>query len=121
MVHAFGICERFTRSSQRATAGCLRATVGVVRRHTGARELATAANLDVTRKERDRVGVDRQSGYAGRSGARRCPVIEAQGRCTSSPDVREDRIRCPLKVKNFDPLAGPDYEMPRFLAPAAQR
>lgn len=32
------------------------------------RMLATAANLDVTRKERDRVGVDWQLGYAGRRG-----------------------------------------------------
>lgn len=79
------------------------------------RMLATAANLDVTRKERDRVGVDWQLGYAGRRGTRRYPAIEAQVKCTSSPDVHEDHIRYPLKVKNFNQLAGADYEMPRFL------
>ncbi|MFE0347277.1 DUF4365 domain-containing protein [Streptomyces griseoluteus] len=79
------------------------------------RMLATAANLDVTQKERDRVGIDWQLGYAGRRGTRRYPAIEAQVKCTSSPDIREDHIRYPLKVKNFNQLAGPDYEMPRFL------
>jgi Domain of unknown function (DUF4365) len=79
------------------------------------RMLAAAANLDVTHKERDRVGVDWQLGYAGRRGTRRYPAIEAQVKCTSSPDIREDHIRYPLKVKNFNQLAGPDYEMPRFL------
>ncbi|WP_217140438.1 DUF4365 domain-containing protein [Streptomyces sp. AC627_RSS907] len=79
------------------------------------RMLATAANLDVTRKERDRVGVDWQLGYTGRRGTRRFPAIEAQVKCTSSPDIHEDHIRYPLKVKNYNQLAGPDYEMPRFL------
>ncbi|MEU6771722.1 DUF4365 domain-containing protein [Streptomyces sp. NPDC046759] len=79
------------------------------------RMLATAANLDVTRKERDRVGVDWQLGYAGRRGTRRFPAIEAQVKCTSSPDVHGDHIRYPLKVKNYNLLAGPGFEMPRFL------
>ncbi|MEU9340457.1 DUF4365 domain-containing protein [Streptomyces sp. NPDC048278] len=79
------------------------------------RMLATAANLDVTRKERDRVGVDWQLGYAGRRGTRRFPAIEAQVKCTSSPDIHDDHIRYPLKLKNYNQLAGPDYEMPRFL------
>ncbi|MCX2922134.1 MULTISPECIES: DUF4365 domain-containing protein [Streptomyces] len=90
-------------------------------RHRGAfgeefiRMLATAADLDVTSKLRDRVGVDWQLGYSGRRGTRRYPAIEAQVKCTSSPDVREDHIRFPLKVKNYNQLAGADYEMPRFL------
>ncbi|MER5517606.1 DUF4365 domain-containing protein [Streptomyces sp. NPDC002763] len=79
------------------------------------RMLATAANLDVTRKERDRVGVDWQLGYAGRRGTRRFPAIEAQVKCTSSPDIHDDHIRYALKLKNYNQLAGPDYEMPRFL------
>ncbi|MFD8370470.1 DUF4365 domain-containing protein [Streptomyces sp. NPDC059688] len=79
------------------------------------RMLATAANLDVTRKERDRVGVDCQLGYAGRRGTRRYPAIEAQVKCTSSPDLHQDHISYPLKVKNYNQLAGSDYEMPRFL------
>ncbi|MFI6804459.1 DUF4365 domain-containing protein [Streptomyces luteogriseus] len=79
------------------------------------RMLATAANLDVTQKERDRVGIDWQLGYTGRRGTRRFPAIEAQVKCTSSPDIHGDHIRYPLKAKNYNELAGPDYEMPRFL------
>ncbi|MFD5817977.1 DUF4365 domain-containing protein [Streptomyces sp. NPDC127038] len=79
------------------------------------RMLATAANLDVTRKERDRVGVDWQLGYAGRKGTRRFPAIEAQVKCTSSPDIHGEHIHYPLKAKNYNLLAGPDYDLPRFL------
>ncbi|MFE3684154.1 MULTISPECIES: DUF4365 domain-containing protein [unclassified Streptomyces] len=79
------------------------------------RMLATAANLDVTRKERDRVGVDWQLGYAGRAGTRRFPAIEAQVKCTSSPDIHGEHIRYPLKVKNYNWLAGRGYDIPRFL------
>ncbi|MFF2931805.1 DUF4365 domain-containing protein [Streptomyces mirabilis] len=79
------------------------------------RMLATAANLDVTRKERDRVGVDWQLGYAGRRGTRRFPAIEAQVKCTSSPDIHGEHIHYPLKAKNYNLLAGPNYDLPRFL------
>jgi hypothetical protein len=79
------------------------------------RMLAAAANLDASRRERDRVGVDWQLGHPGRAGTRRFPVIEAQVKCTSSPDIHEEHIRYPLKVKNYNWLAGRDYEIPRFL------
>src|SRR4051812_45280461 len=51
------------------------------------RMLAAAANIDAARRERDRVGVDWQLGHPGRPGTRRYPVIEAQVKCTSSPEV----------------------------------
>ncbi|MDH6488712.1 DUF4365 domain-containing protein [Streptomyces sp. SAI-127] len=79
------------------------------------RMLATAANLDVSKKERDRAGVDWQLGYVGRAGTRRFPAIEAQVKCTSSADIHGEYIHYPLKVKNFNLLAGQDYELPRFL------
>lgn len=79
------------------------------------RMLATAANLDLSQRERDRVGVDWQLGFAGRSGTRRYPAIEAQVKCTSSPDIHGEHIRYQLKVKNYNWLAGRDYVMPRFL------
>lgn len=79
------------------------------------RMLAAAANLDAARRERDRVGVDWQLGHPGRAGTRRFPVIEAQVKCTSSPDIHEEHIRYPLKVKNYNWLAGRDYDIPRFL------
>lgn len=79
------------------------------------RMLAAAANLDAARRERDRVGVDWQLGHPGRAGTRRYPVIEAQVKCTSSPDVHEDHIRYRLEIKNYNSLAGRDYDLPRFL------
>ncbi|WP_255949928.1 DUF4365 domain-containing protein [Streptomyces odontomachi] len=79
------------------------------------RMLAAAANIDATKRERDRVGVDWQLGHPGRSGTRRYPVIEAQVKCTSSPDMHTEHIAYPLKMKNFNMLAGRDFDIPRFL------
>lgn len=79
------------------------------------RMLAAAANLDAARRERDRVGVDWQLGHPGRAGTRRFPVIEAQVKCTSSPDIHEEHIHFRLELKNYNWLAGRDYDIPRFL------
>lgn len=79
------------------------------------RMLAAAANIDAARRERDRVGVDWQLGHPGRPGTRRFPIIEAQVKCTSSPDVHPDHISYDLKVKNYNQLAGREYDVPRFL------
>lgn len=79
------------------------------------RMLAAAANLDAARRERDRVGVDWQLGHPGRPGIRRFPVIEAQVKCTSSPTVHDEHISFRLENKNYNWLAGRDYELPRFL------
>ncbi|MEV1026786.1 DUF4365 domain-containing protein [Streptomyces sp. NPDC050264] len=80
--------------------------------------LAAAANLDASQRDRDRVGVDWQLGYPGRPGTRRFPVIEAQVKCTSSPDLHDSHIAYDLKVKNYDQLAGEGYDVPRFLVVA---
>lgn len=79
------------------------------------RMLAAAANLDAARRERDRVGVDWQLGHPGRSGTRRYPAIEAQVKCTSPPSGDDGDIHYPLKVKNYNWLAGREYQVPRFL------
>ncbi|MFJ2173921.1 DUF4365 domain-containing protein [Streptomyces sp. NPDC087851] len=79
------------------------------------RMLAAAANLDAAKRERDRVGVDWQLGHPGRPGIRRFPTIEAQVKCTSSPELHDDHIAYDLKVKNYNQLAGQDYDVPRFL------
>ncbi|MDX3797179.1 DUF4365 domain-containing protein [Streptomyces sp. AK04-3B] len=79
------------------------------------RMLAAAANIDAARRERDRVGVDWQLGHPGRPGTRRYPIIEAQVKCTSSPDVHSGHISYDLKVKNYNQLAGREYDVPRFL------
>ena len=36
-------------------------------------------------------------------------------RRTSSPDVHEEYIHYPLKARNYNLLAGRDYDLPRFL------
>lgn len=79
------------------------------------RMLAAAANLDATHRERDRVGIDWQIGHPGRAGTRRFPVIEAQVKCTSSPVVHDEHISFRLETKNYNWLAGRDYDLPRFL------
>ncbi|MEV5987184.1 DUF4365 domain-containing protein [Streptomyces sp. NPDC052051] len=79
------------------------------------RMLAAAANIDAARRERDRVGVDWQLGHPGRPGTRRFPLIEAQVKCTSSPEVHDKHIAYDLKAKNYNQLAGRDYSVPRFL------
>lgn len=79
------------------------------------RMLAAAANIDAAHRERDRVGVDWQLGHPGRPGTRRYPVIEAQVKCTSSPEVHSEHIAYDLKTKNYNQLAGRDYDIPRFL------
>ncbi|MFF7151110.1 DUF4365 domain-containing protein [Streptomyces griseoaurantiacus] len=79
------------------------------------RMLAVAANIDASQRDRDRVGVDWQLGHPGRPGRRRYPVIEAQVKCTSSPEVYDDHLAYDLKVKYYNQLAGSDYSVPRFL------
>ncbi|WP_086747631.1 MULTISPECIES: DUF4365 domain-containing protein [Streptomyces] len=79
------------------------------------RMLAAAANIDAARRERDRVGVDWQLGHPGQLGTRRYPIIEAQVKCTSSPEIQQQHIAYDLKTKNYNQLAGRDYDIPRFL------
>ncbi|MFF9757996.1 MULTISPECIES: DUF4365 domain-containing protein [Streptomyces] len=79
------------------------------------RMLAAAANIDAAQRDRDRVGVDWQLGHPRRSGGRRYPVIEAQVKCTSSPELHDDHIAFDLKTRYYNELAGNDYDIPRFL------
>jgi hypothetical protein len=78
--------------------------------------LATAANLDVTKVVyRDRFGVDWKLNYPGRSGTTRFPAIEVQVKSWSNPRGSEHAWQYPLGVRNFNMLAGRDYQVPRFL------
>lgn len=79
------------------------------------RALAAAANLDASRRDRDRVGVDWSLGYPGRAGTRRFPSIEVQVKCWSTPNDDPETLRYPLRVKNFNWLAGREWQLPRFL------
>jgi hypothetical protein len=79
------------------------------------RALAAAANLDAARRDRDRVGVDWNLGYPGRAGTRMFPAIDVQVKCWSSPNDDPDTLRYPLRIKNYNWLAGRDWQLPRFL------
>ncbi|MEU9448079.1 DUF4365 domain-containing protein [Streptomyces sp. NPDC048277] len=78
--------------------------------------LAIAANLDVsTKPSRDRLGIDWEFTYPGRAGTRRHPKIVAQVKSWSTPAGNENEWRYPLRVHNFNNLAGQDWFEPRFL------
>ncbi|MFE2025285.1 DUF4365 domain-containing protein [Streptomyces hygroscopicus] len=79
------------------------------------RALAAAANLDAARRERDRVGIDWNLGYPGRSGTRRFPAIDVQVKSWSTPNDDPDTLRYPLRIKNYNWLAGREWQLPRFL------
>ncbi len=78
------------------------------------RALATAANLNVS-SSRDRLGIDWELTYPGRGGTRRFPQIHAQVKCWNRPDDTGDSWRYPLRVHNYNLLAGRDFYIPRFL------
>ncbi|CAM5349633.1 hypothetical protein SALBM135S_09226 [Streptomyces alboniger] len=76
--------------------------------------LAIAADLNVS-KSRDRLGVDWELTRPGFGGTRRFPRISAQVKCWDRPTDEGDAWRYPLRVHNFNLLAGPDFYEPRFL------
>ncbi|MFD9876641.1 DUF4365 domain-containing protein [[Kitasatospora] papulosa] len=82
---------------------------------TFVRMLAAAANLDATKRERDRVGIDWQLGHPGKQGTRRFPAIDVQVKCTTPTPVQDDHFTYELRVKNYNALAGREYTLPRFL------
>jgi hypothetical protein len=49
-------------------------------------------------------------------GKRRSPMIQVQLKCSSQQLVRNDVIKFPLKIKNYDDLRGDDVVVPRYLA-----
>ncbi|WP_031027081.1 DUF4365 domain-containing protein [Streptomyces albus] len=79
------------------------------------RALAAAANLDASRRDLDRVGVDWQLGYLGRAGTLRYPSIDVQVKFWSKPTGSADAWHYPLEIKNYNWLAGRDWQLPRFL------
>ncbi|MBO3738191.1 DUF4365 domain-containing protein [Actinoplanes sp. NEAU-H7] len=66
-------------------------------------------NLDID-------GVDWQIACPGPRGTTRSPKIEVQVKTSAEIEVRDGRIRHRLLVPHFNHLAGPGFQIPRFLA-----
>jgi hypothetical protein len=49
-------------------------------------------------------------------GRRRSPMIQVQLKCSSQDLVKDDVIRFPLKIKNYNDLRGDEVVVPRYLA-----
>lgn len=78
--------------------------------------LAIAANLDVSKTMiNDDIGIDCTLSRKQRSGRIRFPKIEVQVKCWSRPRGNPDAWRYPLRVHNYNHLAGKDFDVPRFL------
>jgi hypothetical protein len=78
--------------------------------------LAIAAGLDVSKtRYRDRRGVDWTLQHPARYGSTRFPSIEAQVKSWSRPKGDALAWHYPLRVANFNELAGGDLVVPRFL------
>ncbi|MGW7492740.1 DUF4365 domain-containing protein [Streptomyces luteogriseus] len=82
--------------------------------------LAISANLDVVpRPWRDRRGVDWEFTYPSGDGVRKHPRILAQVKCwarsQAEPEDGSDAWRYPLRIHNYNLLAGRDWYEPRFL------
>ncbi|WP_329018438.1 DUF4365 domain-containing protein [Micromonospora rifamycinica] len=61
-------------------------------------------------------GVDWQLAHPGPKGTTRSPKIEIQVKSKSKPDLRNGLLQCRLPVNNYNQLAGPGFQIPRFLA-----
>lgn len=78
--------------------------------------LACAGGFTVSRMNLDLDGVDWQIAYPGPRGTTRSPKIELQIKSSSSPLVKDGVIRHRMRVDHYNQLAGPGFQVPRFLA-----
>lgn len=78
--------------------------------------LAIVSGLDTLKSAyRDRCGVDWQIQFPGIYRLSRYPKIEVQVKTWSQPHGDDLAWRYPLRVKNFNNLAGEGFSLPRFL------
>jgi hypothetical protein len=78
--------------------------------------LACAAGFTTARMNLDLDGVDWQIAHPGPRGTRRSPRIEIQVKSTSAPLITDGTIQHRLDVMHFNHLAGPGFQVPRFLS-----
>jgi hypothetical protein len=79
------------------------------------RVLASAAGLVAGKQDLDVTGVDFSFDFPGSRGTTRYPKIEAQVKSWSSPTGSADMWRYEMSVDHFNDLAGPGYQVPRYL------
>jgi hypothetical protein len=78
--------------------------------------LACAGGFTSARANLDLDGVDWQIAHPGPRGTTRSPKIEIQVKSSSAPSLTHDTIRHRLDVAHFNHLAGPNFQIPRFLS-----
>lgn len=78
--------------------------------------LACASGFTTSKMNLDLDGVDWQIAQPGPRGTTRSPRIELQVKTKADPDFRDGVFRCRLKVEHYNHLAGPGFQVPRFLA-----
>lgn len=77
---------------------------------------AAQAGLNYSKDAVDDDSIDiRLSGKGFTGGLIRNPTIEVQLKCTSQDVIKDDVIKYPLKLKNYNDLRGDDVAAPRYL------
>jgi len=79
------------------------------------RVLASAAGLVAGKQDLDVTGVDFSFDSLGSRGTTRYPKIEAQVKSWSSSTGSADMWHYEMSVDHFNDLAGPGYQVPRYL------
>lgn len=78
--------------------------------------IAAQAGLNYSKDAVDDDSVDiRLSGKGFSGGKLRNPTIEIQLKCTSQEVIKDNVIKYPLKLKNYNDLRGDDVAAPRYL------
>ncbi|GIE86734.1 DUF4365 domain-containing protein [Actinoplanes regularis] len=78
--------------------------------------LACAGGFITARATLDVDGVDLQIAFPGPRGTVRSPKIEVQVKSASSPSIRDGVLFHRLSAIHHNHLAGPGFQVPRFLA-----
>ncbi|MFI5932551.1 DUF4365 domain-containing protein [Actinoplanes sp. NPDC051494] len=77
--------------------------------------LASAAGLTASRPNLDLDGVDWQISASGPTGTYRSPRLDCQVKSKSQPDLRGGKYRVRLALESYNKIAGPGFQVPRFL------
>jgi hypothetical protein len=79
------------------------------------RAVAARSGYTAHEPELDRDSVDLEIAAIAGSGTYRSPKLDLQLKCTSRDIVDATHVKFPLKIKNYDDLRLPNYQVPRIL------